>query len=116
LVQNVDGRSCWVRRFRDLNALHLSDLGGEDRASQAEKAIVRRVACLVVELEHLEMNFAEAGQATGNQLELYGRTANSLRRLLEVIGWQRRPKDVTPTLDQYLRHRIENAVEDAEAG
>jgi hypothetical protein len=30
------------------------------------------------------------------------RTANSMRRLLEALGIQRRPRDVTPTLDQYL--------------
>src|SRR5215468_8117860 len=106
LLPNVDGRSCWVRRFRDLNALHLSDLGGEDRASEAEKALVRRIATLIVELERLEMCFAEAGQATDHQLELYGRTANTLRRLLEAVGLQRRPKNVTPTLDQYLKHKI----------
>jgi len=114
LLPNVDGRTIWVRRFRDLIALHLSDLGGSDRASEAEKAIVRRIATLIVELERLEMCFAEAGQATDHQLELYQRTANTLRRLLEAVGLQRRPKDVTPTLDAYLGHKLENEAEDEE--
>ena len=114
LLPNVDGRTIWVRRFRDLLALHLSDLGGSDQASEAEKAIVRRIATLIVELERLEMCFAEAGQATDHQLELYQRTANTLRRLLEAVGLQRRPKNVTPTLDQYLKAKGE--VIDAEAG
>jgi hypothetical protein len=38
----------------------------------------------------------------GRLLDLYQRTAGGLRRLLEAIGIQRRPRDVTPTLDQYL--------------
>ena len=42
------------------------------------------------------------------------RTANTLRRLLEAVGLHRLPKDVTPTLDQYLKHKIENEVEDEE--
>jgi hypothetical protein len=105
LLPNVDGRTIWVRRFRDLIALHLSDLGGQDQASEAEKAIIRRIATLIVELERLEMCFAEAGQATDHQLELYQRTANTLRRLLESVGMQRRPKDVIP-IDQYLKQRV----------
>jgi hypothetical protein len=99
-------------------ALHLSDLGGSDRASEAEKAIVRRIATLIVEPERLEMCFAEAGEATDHQLELYQRTANTLRRLLEAVGLQRRPKDVTPTLDQYLKQRhpiIDHGDGDGEA-
>jgi hypothetical protein len=42
LLPNIDHRTLWVRRFRDVLALHLSDLGGEDSVSEAEKAIVRR--------------------------------------------------------------------------
>src|SRR5215831_17156931 len=116
LLPNVDGRTLWVRRFRDLLALHLSDLGGSDRASEAEKAIVRRSATLIVELERLEMCFAAAGQATDHQLELYQRTANTLRRLLEAVGLERRPKDVTPSLGEYLKAKAEGEVIDAETG
>jgi hypothetical protein len=87
----VDGRSTWVRRLRDLMGLHLSDLGGDDAVSEAERSIVRRVATLTVELERMEAVFAVAGEAQPNQLDLYQRTANSLRRLLEAIGLQRLP-------------------------
>lgn len=40
----VDGRSTWARRLHDLMALHLSDLGGEDKISEPQKIIVRRAA------------------------------------------------------------------------
>jgi hypothetical protein len=50
----VDDRSQWVRRFRDVMSLHLNDLGGPDNCSEAEKAIARRAACLIVELEQME--------------------------------------------------------------
>jgi hypothetical protein len=98
-----DNRGRWVRRAKDLIALHLSDLGGEDNTSSAERSIVRRVAVLTVELEALEREFATAGQATPEKLELYQRTANSLRRLLEAVGLQRRPRDVTPSLTDIMR-------------
>jgi hypothetical protein len=97
----VDGRSTWVRRLRDLMGLHLSDLGGDNAVSEAERSIIRRVATLTVELERMEAGFAVAGEAQPDQLDLYQRTANSLRRLLEAIGLQRRSRDVTPDPLEY---------------
>jgi hypothetical protein len=98
VLLGVDGRNTWARRLRDLIALHLSDLGGEDVASEAERSIIRRCAALTVELERMEVVFAVAGEAEPGQLDLYQRTANSLRRMLESIGIKRVPKDVTPSL------------------
>jgi len=104
LLPGIDGRSQWVRRFRDLLALHLSDLGGADIASEAEKAIARRAAVLIVELEQLEQKFATQGASEGGQLDQYQRVSNTLRRLLESLGLERRQRDVTPTptVDRYV--------------
>jgi hypothetical protein len=102
LLPGVDGRSTWMRRLRDVIQLHLADMGGEDAISEAEKSIIRRVATLTVELERLELVFALAGEAKPEQIDLYQRTANSLRRMLEAVGLQRRSRDVTPTLQDYL--------------
>jgi hypothetical protein len=88
--------------MRDIRALHLSDLGGEDATSAAEQSIIRRAAALTVELERLEMLFAQSGEASDHHLELYQRGANTLRRLLEAVGLQRRAKDIT-TLSQILK-------------
>jgi hypothetical protein len=100
-VVDGDGRSAWGRRMRDLIGLHLSDLGGADNVSEAEKSIVRRVATLTVELERMEAGFAEAGEATPEQLDLYQRVSNSMRRMLETIGLERRAKPVE-SLQEYL--------------
>jgi hypothetical protein len=48
-----------------------------------------------------EAGFAVVGEAQPDQLDLYQRTANSLRRLLEAIGLQRRSRDVTPDPLEY---------------
>jgi len=98
LLAGVDGRKIWARRMRDLIGLHTADLGGVDGMSAAEKSIVRRAATLTVELERLEGKFAEPGEASAADIDLYQRTANSLRRLLESVGLQRRARDVTPSL------------------
>jgi hypothetical protein len=99
----------WYRRFRDVRAAHLMDLGGENCCSTAEQSIIRRAATLTTELERLELIFAQAGEATPAQLELYQRTANTLRRLLEAVGMQRRAKDVTPSVEDYVKHLNEEA-------
>jgi hypothetical protein len=102
LLEGIDGRNAWVRRLRDLIALHLSDLGGEDAVSEAERSIIRRIATLTVELERMEAGFAVAGEALPEQIDLYQRTASSLRRLLESIGLERRSRTVVPSVSEYL--------------
>jgi hypothetical protein len=115
ILPGVDGRSTWVRRLRDLVRLHLSDLGGDDAVSEAERSIVRRAATLTVELERLELVFALAGEAAPEQIDLYQRTANSLRRLLESVGLERRQIDVTPPTLEDIARQIEADKQDAAA-
>lgn len=71
LLPGVDGRNGWVRRCRDILNSHLSDMGGEDNTSAAERSIIRRASTLTVELERLEAKFAVAGQASDADLDLY---------------------------------------------
>jgi hypothetical protein len=83
LLSGTDGRSAWVRRCKDVIGAHLSDLGGEANTSAAERSLVRRASVLTVELERLEARFALAGEADADQIDLYARTAGSLRRNVE---------------------------------
>jgi hypothetical protein len=85
-----------------LISLHVNDLGGDSNVSEGERAIIRRAATLIVELERMERNFALAEGADILTLEVYQRAANSMRRLLEAVGLQRRSRDVTPSLSEYL--------------
>jgi len=91
----VDGRSSWIRRAKDLISEFINvHLAGADNCSPAERAIVRRVSVLIVELEILESKFAANNEASSEQLLLYGRTANTLRRLLQSLGLSQRQRDV----------------------
>jgi hypothetical protein len=120
----VDGRSLWARRYRDVLTLHFSDLGGEDNITEAEKAIARRAACLVVELELMEVRFATGDEpdtedTTANMLDRYQRTANTLRRLLESLGLERRAKDVRlieHDRDEAFRQEILQVLREDDAG
>jgi hypothetical protein len=103
LLPGVDGRSLWARRCRDLIENHIHDRGGPEALSEAERSIIRRASVLTVELEMLEQKFATCGEATPAELDLYSRLSNTMRRLLESVGLQRRTRDISPpSLSRYL--------------
>jgi hypothetical protein len=102
LLPGTDNRGPWVRRCRDIMADLTSDRGGASELSAAEASLIRRAAVLSVELEALEVKFAEAGQATDRDLDLYSRTVGNLRRVLETLGVRRDPsraRNIQPLAD-----------------
>jgi len=104
LLADVDARSAWMRRLRDLITAHTADLGGEDLCSEAEQRLIRRAAMLTIQTEMMDQKFAlNDGEASQTDLETYQRLVNTLRRTLESLGLSRRSKDVTPSLEQYLQ-------------
>jgi hypothetical protein len=111
-----DGNSPWARRQRDLIALHLADLGGEERLSENQLSLCRRAATLETELEMLEGQLSLGKVA---DLDLYNRLSGNLRRILESLGLERKSRDVTPSLSAYLAGRVrhdEGCSQEAPAG
>lgn len=103
--QFVDGNAngAWARRWRDLAANHANDLGGPAALSQAQQSLIRRVATIEVELEQIEGRLSKGEPC---DLDVYARAAGHLRRILETLGIDRKPRDVTPpTVEQYLAHK-----------
>lgn len=101
-LDGVDGRSQLARRYRDLVGEFTSDLGGSDRLSEGERQLIRRAACLAIQCER-----AETSMAGGDDLDLqnYVTASNALRRIVATLGLQRRARDVTPSLSEYLAKR-----------
>jgi hypothetical protein len=58
----------------------------------------------------MEAKFAMKGGAKEWELLAYQRASNTLRRLLESVGLQRRARDITPTVDEYLQQQNEDAA------
>jgi hypothetical protein len=96
-----------MRRLRDLYEAHVADLGGHDFISEAERVLCRRAAMIVLQCEILETRFAQTEDcaASSKQLERYVKASGALNRIYALLGTKRRPKDVTPTLDEYLRSK-----------
>lgn len=99
-VEAVDGRSVLARRYRDVLAQLVSDLGGDP--SEAQSIIARRAATLAVWCEQ-----AEAAMAKGEALDIatFTTAANTLRRLVSDLGLERRARDITPSLRDIIEGR-----------
>ena len=100
ILPDVDGRSSEMRRYRDILAQLVADMGGDP--SEAQTIIARRAATLAVWCEG-----CEAAMANGGELDIAAFTtaSNALRRLLADLGLERRVKDVTPTITEYMARK-----------
>jgi hypothetical protein len=107
ILDQVDHRSPWMRRLRDLIDAHTSDLG--DDITEGERRLVRRCAMLTLQLEMMETRWAaNDGEASERQISTYQTVTNTLRRTLESLGLHRRMKPVGPSLGEILRNGIEH--------
>jgi hypothetical protein len=95
-----DGRGAWTRRWKDIVELHVADAGGRDHMSEAMLSLCRRAATLEIQLEQLECCMSQGDNV---DIEIYGRIASHLRRILATLGVERKSKDVTPSLASYLQ-------------
>lgn len=98
-LPGTDGRSALARRWRDIASQLAADIGGDP--SEAQSLIARRAATLGVWCEQ-----CEAALAGGGTLDIVAFTTatNALRRLLADLGLERRAKDITPSVAEYVAH------------
>lgn len=94
-----DPNSAWARRFDDLIAGQISDLGGVDLLSEAQLSLIRRCAAIECELERLD---ARLSRNEAVDVDAYARWSGQLRRLFETLGLERRTRDVTPSLHDII--------------
>jgi hypothetical protein len=99
LLPDIDGRSSLARRFRDITAALVVDQGGEDRCSESRKQLIRRFAAAAVIAEQMESRLANGEQISITE---HAQLASTLVRIAQRIGINRRAKDITPALPDYL--------------
>lgn len=87
-----------------------TDLGGPSELTEAQRQIIRRIASMSVWCES-----EEAKMADGDEIDIdrFQRTANSLRRLCETIGLERRPRHVEDIVAYARRVHAERAAASA---
>jgi hypothetical protein len=106
-LEDLDGRTKAAFRARQLVGELMAHLGGEDRASVAEKQLATRAAIIGAICTDFETKWLK-----GEKMDLwpYLAATNNLRRLFQTLGLRPRQIDVTPDLRTYLRDR---AADDA---
>ncbi len=96
-LAGVDGRSLVARLFREIYLNIESDLGGD--TTEAQRHLIARAATLALWCEERETELAAGGEFDAGA---YATIGNALRRLLSDLGLERRARDVTPRLSEYL--------------
>jgi hypothetical protein len=104
VLQNVDGRTSIARRYKDIFSAILVDQGGEDRCAEARIQLVRRFAAAACLAEQLETNLANGVQVSISEHALL---CSTLSRLAARIGIDRIPRNVSPSLSEYLDAQVE---------
>jgi glutathione S-transferase len=96
---HLDGRTAAARRARELIEVIQTDLGGGDRLSEGERQLVQRAAVLGAYIESCEVKWL-GGEAV--DLADYLAAINAQRRVLATIGLERRARNVTPSVAEYV--------------
>jgi hypothetical protein len=111
LLPGVDGRRIEARRYRDICAALLSDAGGLDHVTEARLQLLRRfsAACVMAEAIEAELVNGKPINVTEHSL-----LSSTLVRLAQRIGINRRSRNITPTLKDYLDDQTDDQVEAAE--
>ena len=99
LLANVDGRTADARRYRDLAASLADDLGGAATLTEAQRALVRQAAAMIVQSERLQSAVLRGELVDVEQLT---RLANAATRILSRLGVKRERTDSTPTIAEIV--------------
>ncbi len=96
---DVDGRTAAAKRFRDVLAEIVSDLGGADILSEGQRQLARRAAMMSVEAERQEAEAVAGGKLDPDS---FGALADRLGRVFNRLGLKRVARDMTPNLRDYI--------------
>lgn len=101
-LSEVDGRTAEARRFRDIMAEIVSDLGGADLLSEGQRQLARRASMMSVEAERME---AEAIAGGSFDADAFGSLSDRIGRVFNRLGLKRVARDAVPDLQSYIKGR-----------
>ena len=106
LIANADTHSREYREYRDIVVDLIDHLGSD--ATVVQRAIAEEAAGLVVWCRNARLELLNGD--TGFDITRYTTATNALRRLLADIGQERRLKDITPDLNDYLARKSKDGA------
>lgn len=106
---DLDGRTQAARYAREKRAEVVADLGGEDGLSTLERIAVDNVVLLAALVNDVGIRWLRGEDV---ETESVPTLANSFNRTAAAIGWQRRAKDVTPSIHEYVASKRSRSTTD----
>jgi hypothetical protein len=100
LLPDTDGRSAQARRFRDIVAQIAMDQGGFSQLSESRVQLVKRFAAACVLAEQMESRLANGEQI---DVQEHALLCSTLVRVAQRIGINRIAKNITPSVEEYVR-------------
>jgi hypothetical protein len=98
-LTDLDQRKREVQEFERILAALISDLGGEDQATEAQRQLaIVAAAWSVTHSDYVWRKLHGVPVETAD----WNIAAGTLRRTLLALGLERRAKDVTKTLEEHL--------------
>jgi hypothetical protein len=95
------GDGAWARRFRDILEQIIADLSGPSGLSEGQRQLARRAATIAIQCERLE---GEVAAGASIDIAEYSLLTSTLVRVVSRLGLKRAARDVTPSLQEYVRH------------
>jgi hypothetical protein len=92
------GDTAWSRRFSDVLAEIIGDLGGADLLSEGQRQLARRCTTIAIVCEKME---GEAAAGAQIDLDAYGTLTDRLGRAFQRLGLKKQ-RNIGPTLSEYL--------------
>jgi hypothetical protein len=99
-LMDLDARTRAAKHAQTLQHAFVADLGKEPSTAEAE--LCQRAAMAGTVIEDMEASYL-AGH--GLDVPSYTALINCQRRVMADLGLERRPRDVTPSIDSYLANK-----------
>lgn len=99
-LEDLDGRTRAAQQVRETRAAVMDDLGGEDRLSTLERLAADNVALVAAMIADTGARWLQGEQLDPSAIATLQNTFN---RTAQILGWQRRARDITPDLKTYAR-------------
>jgi hypothetical protein len=85
-----------ARRFRDILAAIIADLGGFNTLTEGKRQLARRAALMSVTCEELETRAMAQGEDI--DLDQYGQLSDRIGRCFQRLGLKRVSRNITPSI------------------
>lgn len=104
-VVELDARSKIARRFRDICSQIYSDQSGEENCAEVRLQLIRRFSAACCLAEEMEAKMAKGEKI---RIDEHAQLSSTLVKIANKIGVDRRSKNITPSLKDYLNQVAED--------